>query len=83
MEVKAQMSKLGNEIVQLLRESVIIQGLMALGVLATIVFMITTGRGDMLSKEFWLVAGTVFGFYFRSKNDNEVRRLTKHAHENH
>lgn len=71
------MMKLAEGFWELLRESVIIQALMSLTVTAVIAYMTVTMRSDGLSKEFWLIAGAIYGFYFRTKNDNEVRTLVK------
>lgn len=64
---------------ELLKDSVIIQGTLALGITFTIIYMTCIGHGDQLSKEFWVVAGAIFGFYFKSKNDIQVRRIAQDA----
>lgn len=79
MNAKDKAMKLREEFIELLKDSVIIQGLLALGITFTIIYMTCTGNGDKLSKEFWVIAGAIFGFYFKSKNDNQVRRLAQDA----
>lgn len=68
-----------DKIVEMFQNSVIIQGSMALCVVLTIVIMILQGKAELLPKEFWLIAGTIVGFYFKAKNDNQVRQIVQDA----
>lgn len=65
------------QFVELLRESVIIQGLLSLAVIAIIGHAAFTHTFAELPKEFWIVAGTIFGFYFKAKNDNQIRKMAR------
>lgn len=70
------MRYIAEQFVELLRESVIIQGLLSLAVIIIIGHAAFTGTFSELPKEFWMVAGTIIGFYFKAKNDNQIRKLT-------
>lgn len=60
---------------ELLEESVLIQAIMALGLLGTIVYLTVQGREvpDILTNGFLLI----LGFYFGSKTVVEAKKLTK------
>jgi len=60
---------------ELLEESVLIQGTMAIGLLATIIYLAVQGREvpDILTNGFLLI----LGFYFGSKTTVEAKKLVK------
>jgi hypothetical protein len=70
------MRYLVEQFIELLRESVITQGLLSLAVIIIIGHAAFTGSFGDLPKEFWMVAGTIIGFYFKAKNDNQIHKLT-------
>lgn len=71
------MKEVLSKFADLLRESVIIQGMLALSVMGIIVHAAVTHTFAELPKEFWLVGGTIVGYYFKSKNDVQVKSLVK------
>lgn len=88
MQQKTWKQRAVEEFVAMFKESVIIQAFMAAIVTSVIAYMTLSGKGDMLSKEFWVMAGAIYGYYFKSKNDNQLRlqaeamtKATKEAKE--
>ena len=71
------MKRFLDQLIELLRESVIIQGIMSLAVIVIIGHAAFTHAFSELPKEFWLVSGTIVGYYFKAKNDNQVRKLAR------
>jgi hypothetical protein len=77
MQTKSWKQKAVEEFINMFKESVIIQAFMAATVTGVIAYMTLTGQGDMLSKEFWVMSGAIYGYYFKSKNDNQLRQQAK------
>lgn len=70
-----------DSLLEMFRESVIIQALMAGIITYTIARLTWLGRGEELTKEFWVMAGAIYGYYFKSKNDNQLKILVQSVHE--
>ena len=64
---------------ELLEESVLMQGIMTLGLLGTIIYLVVQGKPvpDILTNGFLLI----LGFYFGSKSTVMVGKLTKPPQE--
>lgn len=60
---------------ELLEESVLMQGIMTLGLLGTIIYLVVKGQPvpDILTNGFLLI----LGFYFGSKSTVEAKKLMK------
>jgi len=62
--------KVADELLKLLRESVLVQSLLTLLVVATVCGLIICQRD--VPKELWMLTGTIIGYWFRSKTDHNV-----------
>jgi len=81
MKISTWGRKTIDSLLEMFRESVIIQAFMAGIITYTIARLTWLGRGDELSKEFWVMAGAIYGYYFKSKNDNQLKLLIQSVQE--
>jgi hypothetical protein len=68
------LSSVGEAIVDMLKSSVIVQSTLSLMIVTTICGMIWAGKAETLPKEFWIIAGSIIGYWFGSKADYGVTR---------
>lgn len=69
------------QFIELLKESVLVQAFISGVITFVIGYMFIAGRGTELTKEFWMMSGAIYGYYFKAKNDNQIRQLIKARRE--
>lgn len=73
--------KVKEELLKLLRESVLIQSLLTLLVVGTVCALTIANRE--VPKEIWMLTGTIIGYWFRSKTDHSVNQTLQSLNASH